>query len=521
MKNRENLYRFLGKIYRKEVDQNFLDQMNAMEFPIDGPDSDLSKGFGMIRDYLEHYGDDALTDLAVDYAKVFLAAGASQSNAAFPYESVYTSRKRIVMQDAWEKVCEIYTAKGLAKGNVTKDIMEDHITLELEYMALLCKEAQEDEENWELLYEQRDFLNQHLLNWVPEFCADINKYADTMFYKSIGKITDAYLKLDRAILDSMIDSYDSKTGSSFSCQVSLEKMDEIIKEMQKNYKIYAPKRFEKRGTKNNADLIRYDEIHSVKEIVYDKQSDFSPKEVFYPVSQVMIHFTEDNCRSSIMDDTKGIIIFARPCDINGIKRLDNIFLKNGGSEDTYYKRMRDKVKIFMLECRQGWEDCFCVSMGSNKTDNYSLAVRFEEKNLLIRVKDNEFGKYFDGEAPSNFIPEFVQSNSKEAKLPKIENREQLKIAGNLDMWKDYDDMCIGCGGCNTVCPTCSCFDTVDVIYNETSRDGERRRVWSSCMLDTYTMTAGGNRSRKTHGANMRFKVLHKVYDYNARFGGMS
>ena len=28
--------------------------------------------------------------------------------------------------------------------------------------------------------------------------------------------------------------------------------------------------------------------------------------------------------------------------------------------------------------------------------------------------------------------------------------------------------CIACGGCNTVCPTCSCFDTVDVIYDETT-----------------------------------------------------
>ena len=60
---------------------------------------------------------------------------------------------------------------------------------------------------------------------------------------------------------------------------------------------------------------------------------------------------------------------------------------------------------------------------------------------------------------------------------------------------------------------------MDVIYNETSGDGERRRVWSSCMLRDFTATAGGHRARSTPGANMRFKVLHKVYDYKARFGG--
>ena len=220
-----------------------------------------------------------------------------------------------------------------------------------------------------------------------------------------------------------------------------------------------------------------------------------------------------------MEDKKGIILFARPCDINGIKRLDNIFLNNGDKEDNYYKRIRDKLKIFMIECPEGWNNCFCVSMGSNQTDHYSVAVRYEENGLQVEVKDNKFKQYFIGETPGDFTPKFVLTNLKTVKLPIIENQKQLRAASNLEFWKEYDDKCIGCGGCNTVCGTCSCFDTVDIIYNETSRDGERRRVWSSCMLDTYTMTAGGNRVRKTPGANMRFKTLHKVYDYNARFGG--
>ena len=101
----------------------------------------------------------------------------------------------------------------------------------------------------------------------------------------------------------------------------------------------------------------------------------------------------------------------------------------------------------------------------------------------------------------------------------LESREQLGEVCKLDYWKQYDEECIACGGCNTVCPTCSCFDTVDIIYNETSRDGERRRVWSGCMLRDFTQTAGGGMARKTQGANMRFKVLHKMYDYKARFGG--
>ncbi|KJF28771.1 sulfite reductase subunit A [Clostridium aceticum] len=296
-------------------------------------------------------------------------------------------------------------------------------------------------------------------------------------------------------------------------------MNTILDELKKEYRVYAPKRFEKRGFKKDTDLIRYGEISRVEEIVHDVQSDFSPKEVFYPITQAMIYFKDNNCEESSIDDTKGMIIFARPCDINAIKRLDNIFMQNGDNTDIYYKRLRDKVKLFMLECREGWDDCFCVSMGSNETDNYSVAARFKENGLLLAVKDETFKKYFAKETASDFIPEFVQSNTKSVVLPKIENREQLKAACDLDFWKQYDEQCIGCGGCNTVCGTCSCFDTVDVIYSETSSssDGERRRVWSPCMLDTFTLTAGGHRSRQTPGENMRFKTLHKIYDYNLRF----
>ena len=140
--------------------------------------------------------------------------------------------------------------------------------------------------------------------------------------------------------------------------------------------------FEKRGWKQGTDSIRYSEIESFSEIVFDEKSNFSPKEIIHPILQTLLYFTQENCSESKLKDDKNIIIFARPCDINGIKRLDKIFLENGGQEDNYYKRLREKIKIFMIECREGWDSCFCVSMNSNIADDYSVAVRVEKNNLL-------------------------------------------------------------------------------------------------------------------------------------------
>ena len=292
--------------------------------------------------------------------------------------------------------------------------------------------------------------------------------------------------------------------------VSQENMDNILSKMKAKYKIYAPKR----GPK----YIRYGEIDSVSEIVYDEKSDFSPKEVFYPIVQTLLYFTEDTCVESKLEDTRDIVLFLRPCDINGIRRLDTMFLKNGGQADNFYARLREKVKFFMMECRDGFETCFCVSMGANEAKDYSVALRFEDSGVFLDVKDPDFAPWFTKQPENDFQPEFIQENKKRICVPDITDRSMLADIYALDMWRGFDEKCMSCGSCNTVCMTCSCFDTTDIIYNETSRDGERRRMWSSCMLDNFTTMAGGHGVRKSAGERMRFKTLHKVYDFKYRFG---
>jgi len=207
--NRENLYRFLGRIYKVEMDQTLLDQIKEMSFPTECGEDEIGEGYRMIENYLQHLGGDPLTDLAVDYARVFLGAGIAGDDAAYPYESVYTSPKRLIMQDARDQVLEIYRAKDLNKEEML-DFPEDHIALELEFMAYLCHETQDAivAEDWpkisSCLKEQMDFLTQHLLNWVPAFCDDAEKFAGTDFYKAIAKVTNGYLRLERTILEDMI-----------------------------------------------------------------------------------------------------------------------------------------------------------------------------------------------------------------------------------------------------------------------------------------------------------------------------
>lgn len=198
---RESLYRLLARIYILEIDWPFLVALRSMEFPDFVVNPELNEGYSLLQEFLANTKEEDIEDLAVDYAGVFLAAGIAHGLAAFPYESVYVSKTHMIGQESKSHVAGMYASRGLSlAGNLPK-APEDHVAMELEYMACLCREMAEADDNAEsLLQEQKVFFETHLLNWVPLFCRDVDKYAQTDFYRAIGKITAGFLQMEQALL---------------------------------------------------------------------------------------------------------------------------------------------------------------------------------------------------------------------------------------------------------------------------------------------------------------------------------
>lgn len=259
-----------------------------------------------------------------------------------------------------------------------------------------------------------------------------------------------------------------------SYKLKLQEVNDLFNELKKEYIIYAPKRFEKQGRYSDTDIIKYDEINSVEEIVFKEKSTYPAKEVITPISQTLYYFIENEFRESNMKSQKNILIFARPCDINAQKRQDNIYLKNGNFEDIFYKRVRDKVKFICMECTEGWDTCFCVSMNSNTVDDYSLAVRFNDDNLLFNLKDDSFSKYFEDKKKDEFELQFIKENKIKVEIPEIDNIEILNKLKTHKMWEEYNKRCIQCGSCTIACSTCTCFTTTDIVHDAESNIGERK-----------------------------------------------
>ena len=297
-------------------------------------------------------------------------------------------------------------------------------------------------------------------------------------------------------------------------KLSKENFNEKLKTLSNEYKILAPVSLEYMGTFSDTDVVRYKEVSSLDEMELNRKSNFSAKEIVFPITQILFYFTENEFKESDIDDKK-LLIFLRACDINAMKRLDEIYLKNGIDEDYYYKKLREKVKFILVGCRESFRNCFCVSMDSNKTDNYSMGIKIDDNEVFLEIKDKDLN-IFNGEK-CEFEIDFVKENLFNIEVPQIDKINSKEISKH-EMWQEYNSRCISCGRCNFVCPTCSCFTMQDVFYKENEKVGERRRIWAGCQVDGFTSMAGGHEFRKTKGERMRFKTMHKIYDFNKRFG---
>ena len=289
--------------------------------------------------------------------------------------------------------------------------------------------------------------------------------------------------------------------------------DALMERLQEQYDVYAPRLFQGTGCFSDTDVVRYGRIDSLDEIVWDRKSEYSFKETLLPISDTIFYFTEDEVKVPDAPKKKRLI-FLRSCELCALKRLDDIYLKNGFA-DSYYGRVREQADFVWMCCEESFASCFCASMGTSHPEQYDAFARLVDGELYLEAEAGTL---------SELLTEFGKDASVEPVYP-VENEEKVEIPETLpadiavhELWEEYTGRCIGCGRCNFVCPTCTCFTMQDIFYKDNPKAGERRRVWASCQVDGYSDIAGGISFRKRQGERMRFKVLHKPSDFKKRFG---
>jgi TorA maturation chaperone TorD len=214
LKDRETIYSFLGRMCEKEIDEKLLDNLLACKeilkdnSIVKSDSSDVKNGFEELHSYLAVLSGEreklskAVLELAVDYADLFLGVGHFRNKGeGIPHPSESTYLGGYLYGDVVEKIFEAYLEEGLVKSPDFNE-PEDHIALELYFMAHLCRKANTCLESGtyqdllKCLKTQKAFLDEHLLKWAPRLAEDIIRYANTIFYRAVGKIMKGFLKIE-------------------------------------------------------------------------------------------------------------------------------------------------------------------------------------------------------------------------------------------------------------------------------------------------------------------------------------
>lgn len=292
----------------------------------------------------------------------------------------------------------------------------------------------------------------------------------------------------------------------------------IFQSLLDDYSIYAPTLKKGGGRFSNSDVVTYNYINSFSDIVFDQKTYFSPKELLFPTREKMYVSTSGSLEEAAAE-LKPTIVFLRSCDIHALRVTDRMFLENGNYEDPYYKRRRENLKVFLLECsaetasHDTFKTCYCVSMGTNKSGDYSVFIKKSNETISVKVQDSIFESYFTN-AAGGAEPEFRKSDPSPVTIPEVIEDSIFKDP----LWDEYSARCIACGRCNTSCPTCTCFTVQSIRDSGDPAVTQRSRIWSSCQVKDFSRLAGDHNFREDIGERMRYKVLHKVSDFKKRNG---
>jgi formate hydrogenlyase subunit 6/NADH:ubiquinone oxidoreductase subunit I len=280
--------------------------------------------------------------------------------------------------------------------------------------------------------------------------------------------------------------------------------------------------------KDGNKIYRFLKLNDFDELQMDYTRSYSsPKNFFLPFKEDLstYHLDEGDWEQEIKYTIHPrVIVGMRACDINALRKLDEVLLKSVYPNPYYYARRRNTIIIGLDH--EPLDDCFCHSMDANVafrgfdlflTDigdkyvvaiasdtGYILATRFggqeitDEDQLHYKRVKREIESKFKTQVDVTIVPELMD------------------LEFESDVWKKWGDKCLSCGSCAMVCPSCYCYgveEEVDLTFTTATK----RRFLYSCNLLDFATGAGGHNFRPEPEIRLKYRYYHRFRGFVEAF----
>lgn len=248
---------------------------------------------------------------------------------------------------------------------------------------------------------------------------------------------------------------------------------------------------------------------------------FSAKSFFFAERELLFRFDGGQFYSALPEVVAQVLFGVHACDLVAVAYQDQFF-----AQDPHYQARRQATLLVGVDCLHSCQGGFCSTLDSGpavqaQTADLILVPRpQEDADWLLLVASEAGRRALNGLRLPAAECDWQAERSANSDCVACEQGEQQEVvegiatlnAGLIDAatWEEVGLRCLGCSGCTSVCPTCSCFAPLD---RPTGQDGvQRERVWDSCLYEGFQREASGHNPSATPGQRVQRFWTHKFGD---------
>ncbi len=308
--------------------------------------------------------------------------------------------------------------------------------------------------------------------------------------------------------------------------ITKEDFRRMVEGLMEENDVFGPK-WRDLDSKGNK-VYRFLKLNDFDELQMDYTRTYSsPKNFFLPFKEELATYTlhngdwEQDVRYRIHPR---VIVGMRACDINALRKLDEVMVKSAFPNPYYLARRRNTVIIGLDH--EPLDDCFCRSVGADTVyKGFDLFLTDIGEKYFVAIGSDTGYRILDrfGALETTEADQDAYKNVKHRIESKFKTQVNITIVPELmdlefesEVWQKWGDKCMSCGSCAMVCPTCYCYgveESVDLSFSQATK----QRFLYSCNLVDFAAVAGNHNFRPEPHIRLKYRYYHQFRGFVEAF----
>lgn len=272
-------------------------------------------------------------------------------------------------------------------------------------------------------------------------------------------------------------------------KVSIRDWQKLLVSYVPEYRVYAPTLI---GTTIDYQII---DEKNIDEILYNVAKPASPLKLFFLPPKENVVAASDK-------KVKTLILGAPSCDLHALDILDEFYL-HSRFVDSYYRDRRENTLLIGTDCFETQSHCHCTTYGFNPypEKNHDIGLAKTNSSIILTPHSEKGRKWVEFMRDRIDVVDAADEIMEGLRQKRITVKDKLSRSNEVipdhkltkklieespdDIWYKYAEACVSCGGCATICPTCTCFLLID------RPAFEKVRQMDACQYPGFARVAAG------------------------------